>query len=301
VNGIEPKTEAQMQITAFDPTYLIEFAGGKPALLESAKSFRPGSLEWQNRLLAEISEKASGPLAAALNTALAAQIQFFGMMHGPRPAGDSYDWDGNFERQLLEFMDPFFKYAFSTAHDIDKSAQEWLSQACPAPEQLAEAPEFLAEFCRNFGAATIRGVYQIKAKPGQLLSLLGIGGADASVEGWPEPATAAAEEPVAPAPEKGKPGRKKKDRGAAGNITLGTAYLKAVSVSSSYTPKMLGASLGVTPISIKKAIEGETPGISVTPENAKVLEHELRTRSEELALIAKQLQESIVYAQMAGA
>jgi hypothetical protein len=288
-----------MQFTELTPAHLIDFAGGKPAILATATSFRPGSPEWQNRILAETSEKASAPLAKAIVTALGSQIQFFVMMHGPRNAKDPCEWDGNFERQLYDFMEPFFKFAFSGAGDIAKAAQEWLSEICPAPEALAEDSKFLIEFSGVFANAIISGIYRMKAKPGQLLSLLGIGTEDAKADGWPEPGVDEAK--AEPEPVKGKPGRPKKDRGAATNITLDTAYLKKATTSSNYTPKMLGACLGITPISIKKALEGDTPGVSVTPENARMLEHELRTRSEELALIAAQLQESILYAQMAGA
>ena len=230
------------------------------------------------------------------------------MLHGARNPHDAYGWDGNFERQLYDFMEPFFKYAFIGAADIDKRAQDWLSHNCPAPEKLAESPEFLAEFSRSFAGTIINGVFRMKSKPGQLLSMLGLAGDDAKAEGWPEPAKEHyAEGPDAaetPMPAK-RPGRKKKARGAAANLTLDTAYLKTVSASGSYTPKMLGAALGITPLSIKKAIEGGTPGVSVLPENAGLLVHELRQKGEELTNLAAQLQNSIamvvLQSQMAGA
>lgn len=281
-----------MQITEFTPGCLVDLAGGKPQILAAAASFRPGSPEWQSRILAEIVEKARGPLTQLLVTALGGQISLFLMMHGARPSSDPFEWDGNFGGQLYEFMEPNFKFAFSGAHDIDKAAQEWLGEACPAPEALVDR-EFLASFCDMFASAIIDGVYRINPKPGQLLAMLGITKTDACDKDWPEPAAAVAAatpESLAEAgPPKSKRGRKKKDRGAEANITLDTRYLKKVSESSSYTPKMLSAVLGLTPISLKKAIEGETPGVSASTENAERLAAELRRKGEELIALASKL------------
>jgi hypothetical protein len=168
------------------PQNLVEFAGGTPSILKAAWSFRPGTDRWQERVIAEIYDQGNHNVTLWLQSQVDAHMFLFTMQHGQRPAvpgGDPDQWDDSFQAAFVKFFTPHFELVFP-AETREEDTCAWLDEKCPDLLEFAADQKLRQKTACAAASAIVDAILHMRAKPGQLLSMLGIVADDSD---WPKP------------------------------------------------------------------------------------------------------------------
>lgn len=309
------------------PQNLIEFAGGSLALQKSAAHFRPGSEEWQNRIIADIATDAAPEIGRWLTSQLTSQVLLYQFGHGRRPADafklDQDAWDSEFAEALFAFFEPHFELIFPVLETRERAAADWLNEHCADPVVFIADIGTREAIAAAYANTIINAILRMRDTPAKTLSMLGI---VPDLTGWPEPAPIVPEPPKKRpplpriAPEDGKhvptltqaeveeatqrlkekeaarkPRGRKKAVAGPNTIHFSGDFLRTLRDCGNLTSKALGEMLGVKATAINNGLQTNS-GIIVERSIASGLVAKLNLEAERASLAAAVIMTSLMSA-----
>ena len=282
------------------PSNLIEFAGGADSLHAKAKHVRPGSERWQSFMIAEIRSESGKAVEQWLYDQLSAHIELLQMMQGPQPVDPAAAsrWDDLFVDELFKFFELHANNMFAEDETRTHDLENWLSRNCRDPLQLLTDLDFRRKVTNQFALETTLAIMNMRDKPGQLLSMLGIV-TDAS--GWPDPAPDAEGAPDVPKPRKPHVRRGPKSV-PLDAVNIDAKFIARLRDEKIMLPRDLGILLGLTYTAVANVLAGHNAkGLMLTQDEAEALTNNLLVREQAMAEVREKLEQAAFMAKLNAA